>query len=119
MLSILLSSINGDPMKESFNESFQFILSLVYVAFVIAGISGISYSLFRPEGWVSNWLGSVWSMETHFLVMAIPVFVISIVIVKKWLKGLFASSKGNTLVNILMGILLLTGIYFSWKFFFF
>jgi len=117
--SILLSSINGDPMKESFNESFQFILSLVYVAFVIAGISGISYSLFRPEGWVSNWLGSVWSMEMHFLVMAIPVFVISIVIVKKWLKGLFASSKGNTLVNILMGILLLTGIYFSWKFFFF
>lgn len=106
-------------MKESFNESFQFILSLLYVAFVIAGITGISYNLFRPEGWVSNWLGSVWSMEMHFLVMAIPVFVISIVVVKKWLKGLFASSKGDTLVNILMGILLLTGIYFSGKYFFF
>ncbi len=106
-------------MKESYKESFQLILSLIYVAFVIAGISGISYSLFRPEGWVSNWLGSVWSMEMHFLVMAVPVFIISIVVVKKWLNGLFASSKGDTLVNILMGILLLTGIYFSGKYFFF
>lgn len=106
-------------MKESYKESFQLILSLIYVAFVIAGISGISYSLFRPEGWVSNWLGSVWSMEMHFLVMAVPVFIISIVVVKKWLNGLFASSKGNTLVNILMGILLLAGIYFSGKYFFF
>ena len=106
-------------MKESYKESFQLILSLIYVAFVIAGISGISYNLFRPEGWVSNWLGSVWSMEMHFLVMAVPVFIISIVVVKKWLNGLFASSKGNTLVNILMGILLLAGIYFSGKYFFF
>lgn len=100
-------------------ESFQLILSLIYVAFVIAGISGISYSLFRPEGWVSNWLGSVWSMEMRFLVMAVPVFIISIVVVKKWLNGLFASSKGDPLVNILMGILLLAGIYFSGKYFFF
>lgn len=106
-------------MKESYKESFQLILSLIYVAFVIAGISGISYSLFRSEGWVSNWLGSVWSMEMHFLVMAVPVFIISIVVVKKWLNGLFASSKGDTLVNILMGILLLAGIYFSGKYFFF
>ncbi len=106
-------------MKESYKESFQLILSLIYVAFVIAGISGISYSLFRPEGWISNWLGSVWSMEMHFLVMAVPVFIISIVVVKKWLNGLFASSKGDTLVNILMGILLLAGIYFSGKYFFF
>ncbi|MCZ6898165.1 MAG: hypothetical protein O7D95_05600 [Betaproteobacteria bacterium] len=106
-------------MKESYKESFQLILSLIYVAFVIAGISGISYSLFRPEGWVSNWLGSVWSMEMHFLVMAVPVFIISIVVVKKWLNGLFASSRGDTLVNILMGILLLAGIYFSGKYFFF
>jgi hypothetical protein len=106
-------------MKESYKESFQLILSLIYVAFVIAGICGISYSLFRPEGWVSNWLGSVWSMEMHFLVMAVPVFIISIVVVKKWLNGLFASSKGDTLVNILMGILLLAGIYFSGKYFFF
>ena len=106
-------------MKESYKESFQLILSLIYVAFVIAGISGISYSLFRPEGWVNNWLGSVWSMEMHFLVMAVPVFIISIIVVKKWLNGLFASSKGDTLVNILMGILLLAGIYFSGNYFFF
>ncbi len=106
-------------MKESYKESFQLILSLIYVAFVIAGISGISYSLFRPEGWVSNWLGSVWSMEMHFLVMAVPVFIISIVVVKKWLNGLFASNKGDILVNILMGILLLAGMYFLGNYFFF
>ena len=106
-------------MKESYKESFQLVLSFIYVAFVIAGISGISYSLFRPERWVSTWLGSVWSMEIHFLVLAIPVFIISIIIIKKWLNGLFASSKGNTFVNILMGILLLAGIYFSGKYLFF
>lgn len=106
-------------MKESYKESFQLILSLIYVAFVIAGISGISYSLFRPGGWVSNWLGSVWSMEMHYLVMAIPIFVISIIVIKKWLNGIFASSKGDTVVNLLMGILLLAGVYFSGSYFFF
>ena len=106
-------------MKESYKESFQLVLSFIYVAFVIAGISGISYSLFRPGGWVSTWLGSVWSMEIHFLVMAIPVFIISIIVIKKWLNGLFASSKGDTFVSILMGILLLAGIYFSGKYLFF
>ena len=106
-------------MKESYKESFQLILSLIYVAFVIAGISGISYSLFRPGGWVSNWLGNVWSMEMHYLVMAIPIFVISIIVIKKWLNGIFASSKGDTVVNLLMGILLLAGVYFSGSYFFF
>ncbi len=106
-------------MKESYKEFFQLVLSFIYVAFVIAGISGISYSLFRPGGWVSTWLGSVWSMEIHFLVMAIPVFIISIIVIKKWLNGLFASSKGDTFVSILMGILLLAGIYFSGKYLFF
>lgn len=106
-------------MKESYKESFQLILSLIYVAFVIAGISGISYSLFRPGGWVSDWLGSVWSMEMHYLVMAIPIFVISIIVIKKWLNGIFASSKGDTVVNLLMGILLLAGVYFSGSYFFF
>ena len=106
-------------MKESYKEPFQLILSLIYVAFVIAGISGISYSLFRPGGWVSNWLGSVWSMEMHYLVMAIPIFVISIIVIKKWLNGIFASSKGDTVVNLLMGILLLAGVYFSGSYFFF
>ena len=106
-------------MKESYKESFQLILSLIYVAFVIAGISGISYSLFRPGGWVSNWLGNVWSMEMHYLVMAIPIFVISIIVIKKWLNGIFASSKGDTVVNLLMGVLLLAGVYFSGSYFFF
>ena len=106
-------------MKESYKESFQLILSLIYVAFVIAGISGISYSLFRPGGWVSNWLGNVWSMEIHYLVMAIPIFVISIIVIKKWLNGIFASSKGDTVVNLLMGVLLLAGVYFSGSYFFF
>ncbi len=106
-------------MKESYKESFQLILSLIYVAFVIAGISGISYSLFRPGGWVSGWLGNVWSMEMHYLVMAIPIFIISIIVIKKWLNGIFASSKGDTIVNLLMGTLLLAGVYFSGSYFFF
>lgn len=106
-------------MKGSYKEFFQLILSLIYVVFVIAGISGISYNLFRPEGWASSWLGSMWSMEIHFLVMAIPVFIILIIVVKKWLNGLFASSRGDTFVNILMGILLLAGIYFLGRYFFF
>jgi hypothetical protein len=108
-----------NTMKESYKESFQLILSLIYVAFVIAGISGISYSLFRPGGWVSNWLGSVWSMEMHYLVMAVPIFVISVIAIKKWLNGIFASSKGDTAVNLLMGILLLAGVYFSGSYFFY
>ena len=106
-------------MKESYKESFQLALSFIYVAFVIVGITGISYSLFRPEGWVSNWLGSVWSMEIHLLIMAIPVLIISFIVIKKWLSGLFTSSQGDTFVNILMGILLLAGIYFSGKYLFF
>lgn len=106
-------------MKESYKDIFQLALSLIYVIFVIAGISGISYSLFRPEGWVSSWLGSVWSMELHFLIMAIPIFVITIIVIKKWLNGIFASNKGDTFVNILMGILLVAGIYFLGKYLFF
>jgi len=94
-------------------------LFLIHVVFVIVGISGISYSLFRPGGWVSSWLGSVWRMEIHFLVMAFPIFIVSIVVIKKWLNGIFANSKGDTFVNILMGILLLSGIYFSGNYLFF
>lgn len=106
-------------MKESYKEYFQFFLSLIYVVFVITGISGLSYNLFRPGGWISSWLGNVWSMEIHYLGMAIPIFIISIIVIKKWLNGLFASSKGDTFVNILMSILLLAGVYFSGEYLFF
>ena len=96
-------------------EFFQFMLSLIYIVLVIAGIAGISYDLFRPEGWINHWLGDIWSMEMYFL-MGIPVFIAVVAVAKMWLDGLLASSKGGTLANIIMGILLLAGLYYLVKF---
>ena len=97
-------------------DSIKFISSLIFVVFVIAGIAGISYDLFRPEGWVSHWLGDIWSMEMHFIIMGIPVLIVTLAVAKMWLGGLLASSKGDMMVNIMMGALVLAGVYYFFKF---
>jgi len=97
-------------------ESLKFISSLIFVVFVISGIAGVSYDLFRPDGWASHWLGSLWSMEMSFIIMGIPVLIAAIAVAKMWLGGLLASSKGDTLVNVIMGALVLAGVYYFFKF---
>jgi len=97
-------------------ESIKFISSLIFVVFVISGIAGISYDLFRPEGWINHWLGDIWSMEMHFIIMGIPVLIAALAVAKMWLGGLLTSSKGDTLVNVIMGALVLAGVYYFFKF---
>jgi len=97
-------------------DAIKFLFSLVYVVLIVAGLAGLSFDLFRPDGWVSHWLGNIWDAETSLIVMGIPVVVGAFIVGKNLFGGLLASSSGDKLVQAMMILLMLWGVYYIIKF---
>lgn len=96
-------------------SAIQFIFSLVITALIILGIAGLSWNFFRPNGWLVHWVGRIWSLETHYIVMAVPVVIVAIFVARVWIRGWFATSKADSFANLLTYALALVGAGFVVK----
>lgn len=98
-------------------STIQFLLSLVITVLIILGIAGLSWNFFKPNGWLVHWFGRIWNLETHYVVMALPVLIAAIVIAKYWIGGWIATSKADTFANFITYVLALIGAGFVVKIF--
>ncbi|MDP2164704.1 MAG: hypothetical protein Q8K21_10895 [Hydrogenophaga sp.] len=93
-------------------QVYEFLESFVVIALVLAGISGISYNLFRADGWLETVIGNIWSLGTQYIVIAVPVLVGAIVLFDLWRSGRVIHSKTSILPNLLLYSLIGAGVYY-------
>ncbi|HXZ97665.1 MAG TPA: hypothetical protein VEG37_11555 [Burkholderiales bacterium] len=93
------------------NPSVQVVIALVYFSLTLAGVAGLAYKLFEPDGWVSHGLGYVWTLELHYSLMAVPVIIAAALLGIKVFTGFF-DAKSSTLGNWLTGACMVLGAYF-------
>jgi hypothetical protein len=95
------------------NPAIQVVLALVYFCLTLVGVTGLAYKIFNPEdGWLMQALGQVWDLSLHFSLMAIPVIIAVILLVKMIASGFFYKSSG-TIGNWLTYAFMALGAYFA------
>ena len=90
----------------------EFLESFVVVGLVLAGVGGIAYHLFREQGWIEGWLGSVWKLELRLLVLVLILVVIGVVVFKVWRGGKAIHGRTSIIPNLFLYALMGAGVYF-------
>ena len=93
------------------NTTIKLIIALVCFGLTLAGVAGLAYKIFNPDGWLVQALGLVWDLQLHYSIMAIPVVIAAIVLGKMLFSGFFDKLSG-TIANWLTGAFMALGVYF-------
>lgn len=90
----------------------EFLESFIIVGLVLAGIAGISYNLFRDEGWIESALGNVLSFNVQYPLIAVPVTIGAIVMFRLWSRDRVIHGKTSRLPNLILYGLVIAGAYY-------
>lgn len=99
-------------LERILKQLVEFLESFVVIALVLAGLGGISYNLFRTDGWLETTLGNIWELDTKYILIVIPVFVGAVIMFNMWRGGRVIHSKTSILPNLLLYSLFVAGVYF-------
>lgn len=99
-------------LERILKQLVEFLESFVVIALVLAGIGGISYNLFRADGWLETTIGTFWKLDTQYILIAIPLLVGAIILFNLWRGGRVIHSKTSILPNLLLYSLFAAGMYF-------
>lgn len=97
-------------------QIFEYIQSFVTIALVLAGIGGVSYYMFRDNGWLQTALGTIWGFHLSNPMIAIPVTIAVLVIGKLWIDKQRAKGYTSKLPNVLIYVVMAAGVYFIYQF---
>lgn len=91
---------------------YDFIESFVIIALVLVGISGLSYNLFRVDGWLETVLGKIWDLETQYMLITVPVLVGAVILFNLWRGNQVLHSKTSKFPNLLLYGLIGVGLFY-------
>lgn len=98
-------------------STLQFLFALVITGLILIGIAGLTWNFLKPDGWLVHWFGRIWALETHYLVMAVPVVLAALFVARLWSRGWLATSRADVFANFVTYALALVGMGFLVKMF--
>lgn len=90
----------------------EYIESFVTVVLVLAGIGGLSYYLFRDDGWLEMIFGDIFALHVQYPLIAIPVTFGAIILIRMWRENRLAHGRLQHIPNIFIYTLMAMGVYF-------
>lgn len=93
-------------------QYLEFLESFVVIALVLAGLTGISFNLFRDEGWIETAVGNIWEIHVQYPLIAIPVTVGAIVLGSMWRDNRIARGQRSKLPTYFLYALMAAGVYY-------
>jgi hypothetical protein len=94
-------------------QTLDFLESFLMIALALAGLAGISYNLFRDDGWLEAILGNFWDYTVRYPLIAIPLLAGAVILGKMWRDdrvshGKQSSRAGAAILYVVSG----AGVYF-------
>ena len=93
-------------------QVLEYIESFATVILVLAGISGISWHMFRDDGWLEMAFGNIFELHIQYPLIAIPVTFAAFILLKLWRENRLAHGRLRELPNIFIYTLMALGVYF-------
>lgn len=90
----------------------EYIESFATVMLVLAGIGGISWHLFRDDGWLEMAFGNIFELHIQYPLIAIPVTFAAFILLRMWRENRLAHGRLKELPNIFIYTLMALGVYF-------
>ncbi len=81
-------------------------------ALIILGIGGISYHLFRDDGWFAQGLGALWRAQYQAPVLTITLIVAAIFFGRMIYTAQIGAKRESKIPDLLLYIFIATGLYF-------
>jgi len=94
----------------------EYVQSFVTIALLLAGIGGFSYHMFKEGGWFGKALGTIWDAQVDNPVVAIPVTIGVVFILKMWYDHNRAKGHTSKLPDVMIYVIMAAGLYFIWDF---
>lgn len=94
----------------------EFLESFVLIALVLVGLGGLSYNLFRVDGWLEKVLGRIWDLDIQYSLMTIPMLIGAVVLFNMWRGGRAVHSRNSILPNVLLYGLFAAGVYYAGRY---
>lgn len=90
----------------------EYLESFATVVLVLAGISGLSWHLFRDDGWLEMAFGNIFELHLQYPLIAIPGTLAAIIMLRMWRENRLARGRLQELPNIFIYTLMALGVYF-------
>lgn len=104
-------------MDQQTRQVIKLTVALVCFILALAGVVGLAYKIFRPEGWLVQAVSRVWDLQINFSIMTIPVLIGVFLLGKALFSDLLEkkSKFGNFMTYAFMAL----GLYFIVRVLFF
>lgn len=96
---------------------FIYVQSFVVMGLILSGIGGVSYHLFRDNGWIETVFGNLWTVSFQYPLIAIPVIVAAIFLGRLWNESRLAHGRTSKLPDLIIYGLMAGGVFFLGRFF--
>jgi hypothetical protein len=111
-----VAALSRNPQGGRVKQIFEYIQSFVTIGLVLTGIGGVSYYMFRDNGWLEMALGKIWDFQLSNPVIAIPMTIAVLFIGKLWIDKQRAKGYTSKLPNVLVYVVMAAGVYFIYQF---
>lgn len=93
-------------------KTLEYIESFATVMLVLAAILGISYHMFRDDGWLEMLFGNIFELQVQYPLIAVPVTLAAIILIRMWRENRLAKGRLRELPDIFIYFLMALGVYF-------
>jgi hypothetical protein len=97
------------------NKILGDLASYLAFALMLVGITGLSWEMFREDGWAKHFLGSIWDAENRSPLVVTPVVIGTAFVVFLFFRGGLKGGRKHPLSDVFVYLLMAAGIYFSIK----
>ena len=94
----------------------DYVQSFITIALLLAGIGGFFWNVFKKDGWGGTLLSKFWDAQISNPVVAIPVTIGVVFVLKMWYDHNRAKGHTSRLPDVLVYVIMALGAYFIWQF---
>lgn len=98
-------------------QILEYLQSFAVIGLVLAGIGGLSYHMFKEDGWIENILGDIWDIGIQYPLIAIPVIVGAIFFGRMWREDRLTKGRHSKLPDLFIYGLMAAGVFFIGRLF--
>jgi len=96
-------------------QILEYVNTFVSFVLILAGIGGVSYNMFKENGWLGLILGKFWDIQMANPIVAIPVTFAVLFLGKLWYDHNREKGHTSKVPDVIIYVIMAAGLYFLYQ----